>query len=208
MSTDSIMRFKYIFLSVAVLLSTAAMAQPRAEQRGYSANVGIYCGSSLNAAFSGEVDFYTTCRRSVDPEYSGPGLREIFALTTTHGWSDGKGLFVGGGIGVGADYLGLVTIPVFVQLKYGFMPEKSCSPFVGAKFGGMFSVDEFDTDNSLMIKPGIGLDFYRFTLELNYVLAFRGYESCYRPYEFDSIGTPAELRYNVGYLELGLYFNF
>ena len=199
---------KYLFFLAAILLPAAAIAQPRAEQRGYRANVGVYCGSSVNVAFSGDVDSYTAIRAAHDPEYAGPGLREIYALTTTHGWSDGKGLFVGGGIGLGADYLGLVTIPVFVQLKYGFTPEELCSPFVGAKFGGMFSVDEFDTDNSLMIKPGIGLDFYRFTLELNYVLAFRGHESYYRPYEFDKVGEPAELHYNAGYLELGLYYNF
>ena len=96
---------KYLFFLAAILLPAAAIAQPRAEQRGYRANVGVYCGSSVNVAFSGDVDSYTALRAAHDPEYTGPGLREIYALTTTHGWSDGKGLFVGGGIGLGADYL-------------------------------------------------------------------------------------------------------
>ncbi len=120
-----------------------------------------------------------------------------YEISTSHGFSFGNGLFVGGGVGFRADIspkYGVkptFLIPVFADLKYSFL-EKKCSPFVGVRVGEMLDITNSALKGSL--NPYIGIDIARFSIKV-------GYE-----YQRSFIGTGTGISEHYGKLGVGFAF--
>ena len=128
-----------ICLIVLILVSGGfhAFAGDGLSKEGYMGNVGI----TLSA--------------------QGPGCD----VTTSHGYSFGNGLWMGGGAGISfSDYYGCVYLPVFTEVKYTFASEEKVLPFVGCKIGYMTDLDEMFS----LIIPSIGVDVNRCSVFVSY----------------------------------------
>lgn len=92
-----------------------------------------------------------------------------FAFTTSHGYSFGDGLYIGAGTGVSLQLTKEVAIPVFIETKYNIVDWK-VSPFVDCRLGGEGILDmNGGAGAGLLVSPGIGADFHRFTLRIGYM---------------------------------------
>ena len=95
----------------------------------------------------------------------------IWEFSSSHGYSFGNGLYVGGGAGFYAeclpDYETLPTyyIPVFADVKYNFC-NTLASPYVSLKGGVDFDV--CNTGMNININPAIGLDISRYSINFGY----------------------------------------
>ncbi len=82
-------------------------------------------------------------------------------VLTSHGYSFGNGLWMGGGAGVSfAGVYDGIFIPVFTEAKYTFMRERKASPFLDCRFGIMTDVE----DTYLQVSPSAGVDINRFSI--------------------------------------------
>lgn len=97
---------------------------------------------------------------SVTP--TGPGVD----ITTSHGYSFGNGLWIGGGAGVSCsdsnsyDYLCLL----FTEAKYNILRDNKVSPYIDCKLG--YATD-FDKCYSY-ISPALGIDLGKFSIFASY----------------------------------------
>ena len=125
----------------------------------------------------------------------------LWGISSSHGFSFGNGLYVGGGAGFGAELTKktLATVcaadevvnsehtyvpesnwnasyfvPVFADIKYSFM-KTLATPFVSLKGGAVVDI----TNNGLrtFANPAVGVDIARFSLKVGYEyqLGFWGY---------------------------------
>lgn len=88
-------------------------------------------------------------------------------FTTSHGYSFGDGMYVGGGIGLnaelGGDYAG---VPVFFDMKYNIVDWK-LSPYVDCKAGAEVMLGE-GARSAFIISPGVGFDYRKLSLRVGY----------------------------------------
>ena len=111
--------------------------------------------------------------------------KSVWGITSSHGFSFGNGLYVGGGAGFGAEmtrdsessesnWAPSYFAPVFADIKYSFMKTQT-SPFVSLKGGTV--VDITNKGMRTFANPAVGLDIARFSLKVGYEyqLGFWGY---------------------------------
>ena len=100
--------------------------------------------------------------------------KSLWGITSSHGFSFGNGLYIGGGAGFWADmtknedatgsnhsYL----TPVFADIKYSFT-KTLVSPFVSMKGGAI--ADITNEGIRLFANPAVGIDIARFSLKVGY----------------------------------------
>ena len=123
---------------IGLFVTVCSFADNRLAKEGYVWNVGL----------------------NVTPQL-GLGVE----LLTSHGYSFGNGLWMGGATGVsfGGIYGGL-CFPLYAEAKYTFMKEKKVSPFVDCKLG--FTTDTEDIYTQ--ISPAVGVDVSRFSVSVIY----------------------------------------
>lgn len=106
----------------------------------------------------------------------GGGVGGFFepALTTTHGYVFGKGLFAGLGTGIGLRYdgEGFANIPFYADVRYSPLRNR-ISPFVDMKFGGAY--DSVFESVGLYASPAVGIDIGRWSVFIKYT--YRGMRS-------------------------------
>lgn len=126
------------FLLIGLLMTVSALADNRLAKEGYVWNIGF----------------------NVTPQL-GLGVE----LLTSHGYSFGNGLWMGGTTGVcfGGIYGGL-CFPICANAKYTFMKEKKVSPFVDCKLGFTTDMEDIYTQ----ISPAVGVDVDRFSISVIY----------------------------------------
>ena len=98
----------------------------------------------------------------------------MFHITTSHGWAFGKGLYLGGGAGFGAEWLGKVSesdvhyVPsLFVNARWSMLNAK-VSPFVDVKATQYIDLTAGNPNYGLT--PAVGLDMGRASLSVGYSL--------------------------------------
>ena len=131
---------------------------------------------SVDAQTKDDVDYERGYRADIAVSTS---ISEQYTLSTSHGFSFGNGLYVGGGVGFTAEtFLNFedaphYLVPVFADAKYTFL-NKRVSPFVSARVGGVFNTEY--KMNRMLINPMVGIDVRHFSVGLGYELqhAFKG----------------------------------
>lgn len=102
--------------------------------------------------------------------------KSVWGITSSHGFSFGNGLYVGGGAGFGAelrknavtpeaDWNASYFVPVFADIKYSFT-KTLAAPFVSLKGGAI--ADITNKGIRTFANPAIGLDIARFSLKVGY----------------------------------------
>lgn len=133
------MKRRFVLFVVAILAaffaeSTFAKGEGNAlVEKGYVGNVGM----SVSASFGLGADLFTS-----------------------HGYSFGNGLWMGGGTGLAFPSVYDVFLPLYTEVKYTFMSDEMASPFVSAKLGFMTNLDETLT----ILNPAFGVDLDRFSI--------------------------------------------
>ena len=131
---------------------------------------------SVDAQIKDYVDYERGYRADIAV---GTSISEQYTLSTSHGFSFGNGLYVGGGVGFTAEtFLNFedaphYLVPLFADVKYTFL-NKRVSPFVSARVGGVFNTEY--KMNRMLINPMVGINVRHFTVGLGYELqhAFKG----------------------------------
>ena len=111
--------------------------------------------------------------------------KSVWGITSSHGFSFGNGLYVGGGAGFGAELFkkaktpqsnwnASYLVPVFADLKYSFT-KTQVAPFVSMKGGAI--ADITNKGIRTFANPAVGLDIARFSMKVGYEyqLGFWGY---------------------------------
>ena len=111
--------------------------------------------------------------------------KSVWGITSSHGFSFGNGLYVGGGAGFGAELFKKAKtpesnwnasyfVPVFADIKYSFT-KTQVAPFVSMKGGAI--ADITNKGIRTFANPAIGLDIARFSIKVGYEyqLGFWGY---------------------------------
>ena len=119
-----------------------------------------------------------------DIELSWAG-KSVWGIASSHGFSFGNGLYVGGGAGFGAEltkqadtsessWNASYFVPVFADIKYSFM-KTLASPFVSLRGGAIADITNLGVRT--FASPAVGLDIARFSLKVGYEyqLGFWGY---------------------------------
>ena len=102
--------------------------------------------------------------------------KSVWGITSSHGFSFGNGIYVGGGAGFGAELTkNAVTpesnwnasylVPVFADIKYSFL-NTLATPFVSLKGGA--AADITNKGIRTFANPAVGLDIARFSLKVGY----------------------------------------
>ena len=102
--------------------------------------------------------------------------KSIWGITSSHGFSFGNGLYVGGGAGFGAEltkntktpetnWNASYFVPVFADIKYSFT-KVQVAPFVSMKGGAI--ADITNKGIGTFANPAVGLDIARFSLKVGY----------------------------------------
>lgn len=122
-----------------------------------------------------DVEFGATV--NADMEFGATGKSPMaYTFSTTHGYSLGNGLMIGGGIGLNVEdwhyyyaeaytYDHTFTVPVYLATKYSFLNRK-VSPYVALKGG--FVVDIVDMSVGHFFRPAVGMDCKKLSLAINY----------------------------------------
>ena len=125
--------------------------------------------------------------------------KSVWGITSSHGFSFGNGLYVGGGAGFGAEltkntaarvsndvidpeytytpdsnWNASYFVPVFADIKYSFT-KTLASPFVSLRGGAIADITNMGVRT--FASPAVGLDIARFSLKVGYEyqLGFWGY---------------------------------
>ena len=119
-----------------------------------------------------------------DIELSWAG-KSVWGIASSHGFSFGNGIYVGGGAGFGAEltkqadtsgssWNASYFVPVFADIKYSFM-KTLASPFVSLRGGAIADITNLGVRT--FASPAVGLDIARFSLKVGYEyqLGFWGY---------------------------------
>ena len=131
---------------------------------------------SVDAQTKDYVDYERGYRADIAVSTS---ISEQYSISTSHGFSFGNGLYVGGGVGFTAEtFLNFedaphYLVPLFADVKYTFL-NKRVSPFVSARVGGVFNTEY--KMNRMLINSMVGINVRHFTVGLGYELqhAFKG----------------------------------
>ena len=102
--------------------------------------------------------------------------KSVWGITSSHGFSFGNGLYVGGGAGFGAELFKKAKtpesnwnasyfVPVFADIKYSFT-KTQVAPFVSMKGGAI--ADITNKGIRTFANPAVGLDIARFSLKVGY----------------------------------------
>ena len=114
-----------------------------------------------------------------DIELSWAG-KSVWGIASSHGFSFGNGLYVGGGVGFGAEltkqadtsessWNASYFVPVFADIKYSFM-KTLASPFVSLRGGAIADITNLGVRT--FASPAVGLDIARFSLKVGYEYQF------------------------------------
>lgn len=91
----------------------------------------------------------------------------LSSISSSHGYSFGNGLYLGGGTGIVYSPLrklnvrNQIIIPFFGEIKYSFLKNAIASPFVDLVAGGAYNYSSYGT--GYLLKPSVGLDVWRFS---------------------------------------------
>ena len=102
--------------------------------------------------------------------------KSVWSITSSHGFSLGNGLYVGGGAGFGAELTKQTEtpesswdasyfVPVFADIKYSFT-KTLASPFVSLRGGAIADITNLGVRT--FASPAVGLDIARFSLKVGY----------------------------------------
>ena len=102
--------------------------------------------------------------------------KSVWSITSSHGFSFGNGLYVGGGAGFGAELTKQTEtpesswdasyfVPVFADIKYSFT-KTLASPFVSLRGGAIADITNLGVRT--FASPAVGLDIARFSLKVGY----------------------------------------
>lgn len=128
---------RLLLIIVLGMMGFSALAENKLTKTGYVGNVSV----TLSA--------------------QGPGCD----ILTSHGYSFGNGLWMGGGAGFSAsDHYRGIFLPVFAEAKYTFTPEKKVSPFLDCKLGYMTDLDYIYA----FVSPAVGVDINRWSVFASY----------------------------------------
>lgn len=92
---------------------------------------------------------------------------ELSSISSSHGYSFGNGLYLGGGTGIvyspihKLNVKNQIIIPFFGEIKYSFLKNSIVSPFVDVVAGGAYNYSSYGT--GYLLKPSVGLDVWRFS---------------------------------------------
>lgn len=98
-------------------------------------------------------------------------LTQQLGIASSHGFSFGNGLYVGGGAGFAAEFIPdfdavpAYYVPVFADVKYSFM-KTLATPYVSLK-GGMVA-DITNKGLKTFVNPAVGVDIARFSISVGY----------------------------------------
>ena len=122
-----------IFPIVSAFAGTSKGRGTSLSDSGYVGNVGV----SVSAGLGIGVDLFSS-----------------------HGYSFGNGLWIGGGTGLAFPSPYDLFLPLYSEVKYSFLPERNVSPFLSARLGMMTNFD----DTHMIANPAVGVDIKRFTV--------------------------------------------
>lgn len=125
--------FCAIFPFVSAFAGTSKDRCNLLSDRGYVGNVGV----SVSAGFGVGADLFTS-----------------------HGYSFGNGLWIGGGTGLAFPSPYDLFFPLYSEAKYSFNINRKISPFLGAKVGVMTNFE----DSLMILNPVFGFDINRFSI--------------------------------------------
>ena len=102
--------------------------------------------------------------------------KSVWGISSSHGFSFGNGLYVGGGAGFGAEltkntdtsesnWNASYFVTVFADIKYSFS-KRLAAPFVSLKGGAI--ADITNKGIRTYVNPAVGLDIARFSLKVGY----------------------------------------
>ena len=128
---------------------------------------------ALKPAYMANVGYDRGYRADIELSWAN---KSVWGIASSHGFSFGNGLYVGGGAGFGAEltketdtpesnWNASYFVPVFADIKYSFM-KTLATPFVSLKGGAIADI----TNNGIrtFANPAVGLDIARFSLKVGY----------------------------------------
>lgn len=168
-STDTIKVIKKNAESIVIVIQDEASTHqqhandvkvtPKASPAAFWINVGYNCGYRANVELLW-------------------ANKSVWGITSSHGFSFGNGLYVGGGAGFGAELTKNPTatastsnwnasyfVPVFADIKYSFS-QSLCTPFVCFQGGAIADITHQGIRT--FANPAIGLDIARFSVKAGY----------------------------------------
>lgn len=122
-----------LFIFIGCIVISAQGKNNLLSDRGYVGNVGL----SVSAGYGVGADLFTS-----------------------HGYSFGNGLWVGGGTGLSFPSPYDLFLPLYSEVKYSFLADRLASPFLSARVGAMTNFDEC----RMILNPAVGVDIKRFTV--------------------------------------------
>ncbi|MBR3951415.1 MAG: hypothetical protein IKJ79_05835 [Bacteroidaceae bacterium] len=149
---------KRILITLCVIASSMTLLQAQ-ESISETSKTNYMTNVSYNKGYRADVELSIA-------------IANQLGISTSHGYSFGNGLYVGGGAGFVAEYLpnfdakpSFLT-PVFADIKYSFIKDCIASPFVAFKGGAMADI----TNKGIRIfaNPAVGIDIARFSLKIQY----------------------------------------
>ena len=149
---------KRILITLCVIASSMTMLQAQ-ETTSETSKTNYMTNVSYNKGYRADVELSVA-------------IANQLGISTSHGYSFGNGLYVGGGAGFVAEYLtdfnakpNFLT-PVFADIKYSFIKDCIVTPFVGFKGGAI--VDITNKGIRTFANPAVGVDIARFSLKVQY----------------------------------------
>ena len=125
-----------LFIFIGCMSVSAQGKNNLLSDRGYVGNVGL----SVSAGYGVGADLFTS-----------------------HGYSFGNGLWVGGGTGLSFPSPYDLFLPLYSEIKYSFLADRRVSPFLSARVGGMTNFE----DSVMILAPEIGVDIGRVSIFLS-----------------------------------------
>jgi hypothetical protein len=128
---------------------------------------------ALNPAYMINVGYSRGYRADIELSWTN---KSVWSITSSHGFSFGNGLYVGGGAGFGAELTKQTEtpesswdasyfVPVFADIKYSFT-KTLASPFVSLRGGAIADITNLGVRT--FASPAVGLDIARFSLKVGY----------------------------------------
>lgn len=118
--------------------------------------VGFFQSKALDIEYKGYGELYTGYADAAN--YDGDhNAGSCFGLSTSHGVTLIKGLFVGGGLniaGVTGDDPGAL-VAVFAESRYNFIPHRKVNPYVGLRLGGGYN--GYTEGGAFYFSPAVGV---------------------------------------------------
>lgn len=125
-----------IFSSTIAAAGTSGVSGNVLAEKGYAGNAGL----SVSAGLGIGADLFTS-----------------------HGYSFGNGLWIGGGTGLSFPSPYDLFLPLYSEIKYSFLADRRVSPFLSARVGGMTNFE----DSVMILAPEIGADIGRVSIFLS-----------------------------------------